>query len=72
MVVIAFYGDVFVSEFIYAGNSWFESQFRKLQWLSLDLYLSLLHVIEVEVTIPSGPNELAGLQPTDLRNHAGE
>jgi hypothetical protein len=61
MVVIAFYSDVLVSEFIYAGNSWVEKQFRKLQWLSVDLHLSLIHVIEVEVTIPSGPNELAGL-----------
>ena len=72
MVVIAFDCDVLVREFIDAGNGGVETQSRKLQWLPLDLHLRLLHVIEIEMTVPSSPNELTGLQSAYLGNHAGQ
>ena len=69
MVVVTFDSDVLVPEFINAHYRWFQLQSWKLKWLPLYLNLRLLHMIEIEVTVATGPNEITRIQPTYLGNH---
>ena len=50
----------------------FDEEFGKGFWVSCQLLLEGFHVVEVDVGIPKGVDELAGLQAGHVSNHVSQ
>ena len=64
--------DVLEIEVVNGFHRGVELECGKLEGLPGDLQPRLLEVVEIEVAISPGPDELPRFEVADLRNHAGK
>lgn len=72
MVLVALDLDVLGAEVVYRGHAGVEPESGQFERHSCDLQPRLLEVIEVEVAVAPGPDELARLEAAHLRHQAGQ
>ena len=63
-----------VLELILEDGVWFplNDQLRKWPRFAFELLQDAFDLVEVDVAVPAGPNEVTGLEIALLRHHAGQ
>ena len=66
--------DLEVLELVIQDRCWLALYDQPGKWprLAFKLLLHAFHLIQVDVTVPPGPDEVAGLEIALLRHHAGQ
>lgn len=72
MGVIAFELDIFVLEVFEGFDFGVELELWSRARFTGELFVNLFEVVAVDVQVSEGVNELAGFEPGDLRQHAGQ
>ena len=71
MVVVVRNLNTLVGEVINYSNRGVKPQCWQLKRHTINLLAGLIEMVEIEVTIPSCPNEFARLEVAHLSHHAG-
>jgi hypothetical protein len=72
MRIVIFDGDVIEGKIEERAHCRIEAQLRQMPRLARELEARLLQVVQVEMRIPEGMDEIAGLQARGLRHHMRE